>query len=131
MIRALISVTAVALGLLADDAAARPWTLADLGRVPKEHHCMMAAGRAFQSLLATHRIDTLYQTEWAIHADGITGGHDAVITCTHGNARGTRATLVVHSRGEPKAARFLSRRLIALYEDHSVRVVRDWKDSFN
>ncbi|MEM1300140.1 MAG: hypothetical protein AAGH68_12780 [Pseudomonadota bacterium] len=131
MIRALISL-AFLMGCLAPHPAdARPWTLADLGRVPLERHCMMAAGRAFQSLLATHPIDALYQTDWAIHADGITGGHDAVITCTHGNARGTRATLIVHSRGEARAVRFLSKRLIALYEDHSARVISDWKNSFN
>ena len=115
----------------AQDAQARPWTLADLGRVPKENHCMRAAGRAFQALLGTHRIDSLYQTAWAIHADGISGAHDAVITCTHGNARGTRATLVLHSRGKPVDARFLTRRIEALYDDYSARVVQEWRDSFN
>ena len=131
MIRALISLTVFVLALAPSRGEARPWTLADLGRVPLERHCMMAAGQAFQSLLGTHRITSLYQTGWAIHADGVSGAHDAVITCTHGNARGTRATLVIHSNGKPAEVRFLSRRIIALYEEHSHRVVQAWKDSFN
>lgn len=110
---------------------AADWTVQDLGRLHKNDHCMQAAARTFQAMLGEARIERLHHRAWVSYADGINGNHDALITCTHGEARGTRATLVIHTQARRLDAHLLARRIDAIFQIQAKRVTRAWRDSFN
>ena len=107
------------------------WRVADLGRLDREGHCLAAAERSFTELLAEARIAALRRSDWVVYADGIESGgrHDALITCTFGDARGTRATLVVHATGPTRGLGPLARRISEIFAWHAGRITRRWKDS--
>lgn len=119
-----------ALCLLAPQVHAAPWTVLDLGRVHREAHCVEAARQAFRDLLAEARIATLKASDWVVYADGINDVHDALISCTYGDNRGTRATLVIHSSRRPVDAHLLKRRIAVLFDTHAKRITRAWIDSY-
>lgn len=129
MIRMLL-LTLIASALSIPAAQARPWNILDLGRFYKEEHCMVAAQMTFRSLLGEREIATTRQSNWVAYANGIEGVHDAIITCTFGDNRGTRATLVMHSRDKPVDAHFLTRRISTLFEANRQKVTQAWKDSY-
>ena len=111
-------------------AQAEPWTLMDLGRLHKEAHCLEAAKRTFRDLLGEVRIAGVSASDWVVFADGINGMHDTLISCTFGDNRGTRATLVIHSSDRPIDAQLLKRRVAHLFAGHAKRLTRAWFDSF-
>ncbi len=117
--------------LLSVEARAADWSVRDLGRVYKEQHCMEAAARTFRAMLGEVRIARLHRNEWVTYADEINGDHDALITCTYGDNRGTRATLVMHSESKPIDAHRLARRIAAVFNAQAKRITKAWKDSFN
>lgn len=129
MVRALTILLALTLGPAA--GVAGHWNVLDLGRLYKEPHCLQAARLAFDGLRGYTRVDDVRTSEWVIYADGIEGGHDAIITCTFGDNRGTRATLVIYSTSGPIDAHMLMRRVSDLFEVHAMRITKAWKDSFN
>lgn len=118
-------------GLSPAVSSATPWNVRDLGRFYKDHHCISAARLTFRQLRAEHMIDELQFSDWTAYATGISDRHDAVITCTYGDNRGTRATLVIHSDDRPVDARFLTLRISTIFEDHRQSITREWKDSFH
>jgi len=78
-----------------------PWTVADLGHLHEEAHCMEAAERSLAHAARAFGGGALRRRGWSVEATGLAGGgHDAVITCTFGDNRGVRATLALHSREE-------------------------------
>lgn len=112
-------------------AGAPNWSVLDLGRLYKNNHCMEAALASFESLLAEVSIGQLRRSDWVTYADGIgDGGHDAVIVCTYGDNRGTRATLIIHSQKNPISARIVTRRIAQIFEGESARITKAWKDSY-
>lgn len=111
-------------------ATAAQWALADLGRVDRTEHCLRAAGQTFRELLSEARIERIRTSDWVVYADAINGRHDAVITCTFGDNRGVRATLVIHSTDKPLAAQMLRRRIGRLFDTSAKRIRREWVDSF-
>ena len=117
--------------LFAIPAGAADWTVTDLGRLYKDHHCMKASERTFRNLMGEARIEYLYASDWVTYADGINGRHDALITCTFGDNRGTRATLVIHSDARGMDLLMLQRRILALFERNAHQITRAWKDSYN
>lgn len=117
-------------GLFPAASRAAPWNIRDLGRFYKDHHCMSAARMTFRQLRAEHSIGDVRLSDWVASADGISERHDAVITCTFGDNRGTRATLVVHSDDRPVDARFLTLRIATIFEAHRQSITQEWKDSF-
>lgn len=121
----------LAVCLLASTAWSAPWTVLDLGRVHREAHCLDAARQSFRDLLAEARITALRSSSWVIYADGINDAHDALISCTYGDNRGTRATLVIHSSGRPVDAHLLKRRIANLFQGHARRITQAWIDSYN
>lgn len=116
--------------LVAPTAQAASWQVVDMGRLFKERHCMEAATTTFQALLGEAQIGSLSASSWVAQANGINGRHDAVITCTHGDARGTRATLVLHSSGRAVDGHFLAQRIALLFEDRLQQITQAWKDSY-
>ncbi|MFK7942950.1 MAG: hypothetical protein AB8B85_08585 [Paracoccaceae bacterium] len=116
--------------LFATSAHATNWQVVDLGRLHLERHCVEAANETFHALLGEARISQISVTSWVAYADGINGGHDAVITCTHGNSGGTRATLVLHSSDQPTDGRFLAQRIILMFDDKSQKITQAWKDRY-
>ena len=117
-------------GLVPAASGAAPWNIRDLGRFYKDHHCISAARMTFRQLRAEHAIGDIRLSDWVAYANGISETHDAVITCTYGDNRGTRATLVVHSGDRPVDARFLTLRIATIFETHRQSITREWKDSF-
>jgi hypothetical protein len=126
--RALI-VPALAM-LLALPAAARadpPWAIADLGHLHEEAHCMEAARRALGAARGLFGGAPLRQTGWAVFADRLGGtAHDAVITCTFGDNRGTRATLALHSRRDHPRGVTMARVILDRFEAADRAITRAW-----
>lgn len=118
-------IAAVALPVMAS-----PWDVVDLGRLYKEHHCMQAARKTFESMLGEVRIRRVHASSWVTYADGINGQHDAIITCTYGDNRGTRATLIMHSKRDRISDQLLTRRLVTVFDGHAEAVTRAWRKSF-
>lgn len=125
-----LSAIAAIVGLLGQTAHAEPWTVLDLGRVHREAHCLQAAKQAFRDLMGEVRIARRRASDWVVYADGINGAHDALISCTFGDNRGTRATLVIHSSDRPVDARLLKRRIAHLYDRNARRITQAWIDSY-
>ena len=110
---------------------AAQWNVVDLGRLYKEHHCMSAARQTFEGLRGYAQVGSVRDSDWVMYADGIEGMHDALITCTYGDNRGTRATLVIHSESRPVDAHLLMRRIAHMFETRATMITKAWKDSFN
>ena len=110
---------------------AAQWNVLDLGRLYKDQHCLAAAKSTFRNMLGEVRIDRLHASDWVAYADGINGAHDALITCTFGDNRGTRATLVMHSEAAPINAHLLMRRIETVFVGQAAAITKAWKDSFN
>lgn len=123
MLRAALVTIALALAL---PAGASPWTIADLGHLRRAEHCLEAAERSFVELLALVEIAEIRRGAWIVYADRIAGQHDAAITCTFGEARGTRATLVIHSRALPWQAALLSRHIGHTFDGQNARLTEAW-----
>jgi hypothetical protein len=131
MARTILRTLAVAsLAAPALQAQAADWTIRDLGRLYKDEHCLHVGQRTFRDMLGEAEIAMIRNSDWVIYADGVNGLHDAVITCTYGDNRGTRATLVIHSRERPIDGRLLARRIETIFASWSERVTQAWKDSF-
>ena len=126
----MVRLLAVLLILWATPGHSSPWTVTDLGRLYKEHHCMQAARRTFEIALAEFRVDRIRASDWVTYADSINGRHDALITCTYGDNRGTRATLVIHTPPQSAQDRYLVRRLRSIFDEQSALITQAWKDSF-
>lgn len=117
-------------GLSPAESFAKPWNVRDLGRFYKDHHCISAANMTFRQLSVEHAIGDVRLSDWIAYANGISEEHDAVITCTYGDNRGTRATLVVHSDDRLVDARYLTLRIATIFETHRQSITQEWKDSF-
>jgi len=122
----------MALLLASGPAGAAEWRVVDLGRLHKAAHCLSAAERSFTELLGEARIAGLRRSDWVVYADGIesNGHHDALITCTFGDARGTRATLIVHTARPTRGLAPLALRISEIFVWHAGRITRRWKDGF-
>lgn len=110
--------------------AAANWAVADLGRVDRNAHCLQAATETFQHLLAEVRITAIRRNDWVVYADGINARHDAVITCTFGDNRGTRATLLIHSKVRSVKAEMLRRRIGQIFTANARRIRAEWVESY-
>lgn len=117
--------------LFAGPTAAAEWSVADLGRLHKDQHCMTASAQTFRSLLGEARIARLYATDWATYADGIGGDHDALITCTRAGSHGARATLVLHARTRSVKGLMLRNRIVEIFERQALAVTQAWRESFD
>ena len=115
---------------LSTAAEAAQWALADLGRLDRTDHCLRAAAQTFRELLSEARIAHIRTSEWVVYADAINDRHDAVITCTFGDNRGVRATLVIHSSDKPIAAQMLRRRIGQIFDTSATQIRKQWVDSF-
>ncbi len=122
---------AICLVLLFSTANAAQWAVADLGRVNRNQHCVDAARMTFRDLLGEARIQSIRTSSWVVYADGINVHHDAIITCTFGDNRGTRATLVINSDARPIDAHLLKRRIVQIFDGNAKRITQAWIDSFN
>ncbi|MEL7000721.1 MAG: hypothetical protein AAFP68_20935 [Pseudomonadota bacterium] len=129
MIRAVISLLLVS-AVIAPVHASQPWSVRDLGRLYKDSHCMDAAKVTFRAIVGEFGEGRLRASQWVAYANGVGGSHDAVITCTFGDNRGTRATLVVHSARKPIDGHLLARRIAGIFEIHRQRITDSWKHSF-
>ena len=117
--------------LACSSVSAAEWSVADLGRLQKETHCMQASSQTFRSLLGEARVERLYATDWATYADGISGDHDALITCTRSGTHGARATLVIHARSRTAKGMFLRNRIVEIFDQQARAITQAWRDSFN
>ena len=109
---------------------AASWAVADLGRVDRSNHCLRAATETFQHLLAEARIAAIRRNDWVVYADSINARHDAVITCTFGDNRGTRATLLIHTKVRSVQAEMLRRRIEQIFTANARRIRKEWVESF-
>ncbi|MEM9061968.1 MAG: hypothetical protein AAGD13_16020 [Pseudomonadota bacterium] len=129
MIRAMICLI-LAVTIAAPAGATQPWSVRDLGRFYKDNHCLLAAKTTFRAIVGELGEGELRLSKWVAYANGVAGDHDAVITCTFGDNRGTRATLVVHSTRKPINGHLLARRIAGIFEVHRKRITDSWKHSF-
>lgn len=113
----------------ASPAPANPWTIVDLGRLYKSHHCLEAARKTFSSILVEAGGDRVWASDWVAYATGLRGRHDALISCTYGDNRGTRATLVLHT--DARHDTLLVRRIVQVFNGHAETITEAWKRSFD
>ena len=106
------------------------WTVADLGRVDRNNHCLQAASDTFHHLLAEAGIAAIRRNDWVVYADNINARHDALITCTFGDNRGTRATLLIHTKVQSVRATMLRRRIEQIFTANARRIRKEWVESF-
>jgi len=104
-----------------------PWTVLDLGHLKTEAHCLEAAVASFERARALFGLDRMRRGRWVVYADGLQDpGRDAVITCTFGERRGARATLVIHSPTGPGRTTLIARTIARDFEERRRRIRARW-----
>lgn len=109
-----------------------PWTVVDLGIARLEDHCTHAARLAFTEVARVHGADLLRRTAWTVELIGVNHGmHDAAISCTYAATTKTRATLMIHSRGNGVEAVTIARAIDTSFSTHIKRITAAWLRSLD
>ncbi len=115
--------------LAAQPALAGAWTARDLGLTYRESDCVRAAARAFEEVALSFGAGAIRVSGWAVSADDLERrGYDAIITCTYGSGRKTRATLAIRSEFEDFGRVIAANRVEQLWRAHARRLDKAYID---
>ncbi len=108
--------------------AVEKWTVTDLGSARTENICITAATESLISYSNVFGAARLLRTDWTVFGYGLgSANHDAVITCTYGNAGTTRATLVIYSSGGVQGG-LVANRVAQEFYAQAERLEQEWLD---